>query len=144
MQIIRSATKFYPSGTISQLGELLAGRTAFALVRFPGSSVRWLAISASVSFVVSAVGLFTHPAVLALNGLTMSIFFPTAMAWIQDRFGVNADRMIASAIAAVGLALVISHFGVGALTDAVGIRNALLVGPVCLVGVLGLLRGLRS
>ena len=123
---------------------LLAGRTAFALIRFPGSSVRWLAISASVSLVVSAVGLFTHPAVLALNGLTMSIFFPTAMAWIQERFGVNADRMIPSAIAAVGLALVISHFGVGALTDAVGIRNALLVGPVCLIGVLVLLRVLRG
>jgi predicted MFS family arabinose efflux permease len=52
--------------------------------------------------------------------------------------------MIPSAIAAVGLALVISHFGVGALTDAVGIRNALLVGPVCLIGVLVLLRVLRG
>jgi len=123
---------------------LLAGRTAFALFRFPGSSIRWLAISASVSLVVSVVGLFTHPAVLALNGLTMSIFFPTAMAWIQDRFGLGADRMIASAIAAVGLGLVLAHFGVGVLTDAIGIRNALLVGPVCLLGVLALLRGIRN
>ena len=123
---------------------LFAGRTAFAVIRFSGSSVRWLAASAWLSLAVYVVGLFAHPAVLALCGLTMSVFFPTAMAWIQDRFGVGADRMIASAIAAVGLGLVISHFGVGVLTDAVGIRNALLVGPVCLVGVLGLLRWLRA
>jgi FHS family glucose/mannose:H+ symporter-like MFS transporter len=123
---------------------LLAGRTAFAVIRFPGSSVRWLAASASLSLVAYVVGLFAHPAVLALCGLTMSVFFPTAMAWIQDRFGLGADRMIASAIAAVGLGLVLAHFGVGVLTDAVGIRNALLVGPVCLLGVLALLRGLRA
>lgn len=123
---------------------LLAGRTAFAVIRFPGSSVRWLAASASLSLAAYVVGLFAHPAVLALCGLTMSVFFPVAMAWIQDRFGAGADRMIASAIAAVGLGLVISHFGVGVLTDAVGIRNALLVGPVCLVAVLVLLRAIRA
>jgi MFS transporter, FHS family, glucose/mannose:H+ symporter len=123
---------------------LLAGRTAFAVIRFPGSSVLWLAASASLSLVAYVVGLFAHPAVLALCGLTMSVFFPTAMAWIQDRFGLGADRMIASAIATVGLGLVLAHFGVGVLTDAVGIRNALLVGPVALVGVLALLRVLRG
>ena len=41
----------------------------------------------------------------------------------------------------VGVGLVAAHFGEGALTDVVGIRNALLVGAACLILVLVLLRG---
>jgi fucose permease len=123
---------------------LLAGRAAFALFRFPGASGRWMIASAAVSLCLCLLGLFVHPAALAACGLTMSVFFPVFMSWLQDRFGGSAQRMIASAIAAVGVALVLSHFGVGLLTDAVGIRNALLVGPLCLVAVLGLLRALRA
>jgi len=123
---------------------LLVGRAAFALFRFPGSSLKWLAASAALSLAAYLVGLFLHPAALAVCGLTMSIFFPTAMTWIKERFGDRADPMYATAIAAMSAALVVTHFGLGALTDAAGIRNALLVGPIALVGVLALLHPLRA
>jgi fucose permease len=119
---------------------LLAGRLAFALVGFPGSSARWLAASAVVSLAAYLFGLFVHPLGLVLCGLTLSIFFPVTIAWLRESFGANGERMVASAIAAVGVGLVVMHFGVGALTDVVGIRNALLVGPACLAGALVLLR----
>ena len=120
---------------------LLAGRLAFAVWSFPGSNSLWLAASAAVSLVAYLFGLFVHPLGLVLCGLTMSVFFPFAVAWLKESFGADGERMVASAIAAVGVALVAMHFGVGALTDAVGIRNALLVGPACLAGALVLLRG---
>ena len=84
-------------------------------------------------------GLFVHPAGLAVCGLTMSIFFPAAIDWLHAEHGENRERVFATAIASVGVALVSMHFFVGVLTDLVGIRNALLFGPFCLVALLVLL-----
>jgi fucose permease len=123
---------------------LLAGRLAFALIGFPGGNARWLAASAATSLAAYLAGLFVHPLALVLCGLTISVFFPVTVAWLEETFGSDGRRMVASAIAAVGLGLVAMHFGVGALTDAVGIRNALLVGPGCLAGALVLLRIVRA
>ena len=118
---------------------LLAGRLAFALLHFRVASARLLVLSAGVSLAAYLVGLFVHPAGLAACGLTMSFFFPTAIDWIRAEHGDGWQRVLASAVAAVGVALVVMHFAVGVLTDVVGIRDALLVGPACLVALLLLL-----
>lgn len=123
---------------------LLGGRLAFAVFRFPGSSGRWLAASAAASLAAFLVGLFLHPAGLAACGLTMSVFFPSAVDWIRGEFGGGWERAFASAVASVAAALVLMHLAVGVLTDVVGIRGALLLGPACLGGALLLLARARA
>jgi fucose permease len=118
---------------------LLSGRLLFALKKFPWTSQTWLLLSSGISCCLFLIGLASHPFFLALCGLSISIFFPCGMDWVSQRFPQQIGIMTASIMIMIGSTLVLMHFMLGILADIIGIRLALLMGPLFLVGCFGLL-----
>lgn len=112
---------------------LLAGRFAFFVFPFPGSSFRLMLISAIISLLLFVAGIFYHPIALSLCGLTMSYYFPCGMDWISKRFGENTGFMMTSVMTSVEALLIAMHWGIGLAADKAGVKNAMLLGPAFLV-----------
>ncbi len=117
---------------------LLAGRVAFGLLPARGATGPLLAASLVASLGAWALGLWVHPMLLCLCGLTMAPFFPTAMALVSEAFPREVDAALGVVYAFVSFGIVLMHWGVGALSDAAGLDRALLVGPGALVVALAL------
>jgi len=66
---------------------------------------------------------------LVLCGLTMAIYFPVAMVYLISMFGKDVDMAIATTMAFAGICVMTIHWSLGQLSQTVGIRNALLLGP---------------
>jgi fucose permease len=118
---------------------LFFGRLLFTVVHFHLSHIRLLGISAIASFLFFILGLFFNPIWLAVCGFTMSWFYPTAIAMISDEMADESARATSWCVTMQSLGLMLMHFMMGVLSDRVGLRIALCIGPVCLVLVFALL-----
>lgn len=94
------------------------------------SSIKIIHISLLSSIVFSLLGLFYKPWLLCLSGLTMGPVFPVALDYISQKFGTKSSMAISYCVGLCSLMVVAMHYVVGSLTEAFGIRWALLVGPV--------------
>lgn len=120
---------------------LFAGRLAFALVRFPWTSMQILSASAASGLVCYALGLVHRPAWLALAGVCFSVFYPCAIALINDeKSSGEAGFIVTWCITLQALGLLSMHVLLGVLADAFGLGTALWIGPASLALVLVLLR----
>lgn len=117
---------------------LLAGRVLLGVVRTTRSHRQVLAASAGASVVLAALGLAVHPALLCAAGLTMAPFFPTASALVADEFPGAFDRVMSTLLALVCVCVMLTHAGLGALSDAFELRRALWLAPALLLVTLGL------
>jgi fucose permease len=122
---------------------LFIGRITFALKTFPGKSFNWLIFSATISLVFFTAGLYVHPLGLSLCGLTMSIFYPSAMDWMTERYHLHLNAMTSYVIVASGVTLILMHWSIGWITGIAGLQIAMLTGPVFLLLTLACLAGMR-
>ena len=129
---------------------LFLGRVIFAFSPSRIRSSTILAISAAASTLCFSLGLLIHPLWLAICGLSMSVYYPCAIALIHEDFAragtpgntedINhADFVTSWSVTAQCLGLVIMHYAIGALSDHYGLQNALWFGPGCLLVVCFLL-----
>lgn len=79
------------------------------------------------------LGLSFHPVFLILCGLSLGPFFPVFIETIAQVFGKQASRAFSVAISFGTLMTVIMHYGLGRLSDKMGIQVALWLGPVALL-----------
>ena len=118
---------------------LLLGRALLAIFHLPLGSRAILVLSASTSLVCLSLGLTRDPAWMAASGLTMSVFYPTALSLVAERLGQGAGFATSMVIIFQSLGLVAMHAALGALSDGFGLGKALWMGPVCLALALLLL-----
>lgn len=82
------------------------------------------------------VGLYIHPAGLAISGFFMGPFYPLMMVQLGQLFHQSISRALAWAVSLSSLFVVVMHIFVGFLTDTWGLQNAFLMGPLfCLIGI---------
>ncbi|MCO5170845.1 MAG: MFS transporter [Planctomycetes bacterium] len=117
---------------------LLLGRVLLGVVRTTRTHREVLAASAGASFLLAGLGLAAHPTFLCLTGLTMAPFFPTASALVADEFPGAFDRVMSTLLALVCVCVMLTHAGLGALSDAFELRRALWLAPALLLVTLGL------
>ncbi len=118
---------------------LLAGRLMMSFVHFKTRTKGLMVASLALSTLIFAIGIFTHPAVIALCGLSMSIFYPCAIAYTYEEQPKAADSIIAWTMTLNSAAVLIMHWSVGWISDVQGLRVAIWIGPACLLLSLGLL-----
>ena len=118
---------------------LLAGRLTMSLIHFKTKTKNLMVASIAFSFLIFCVGIVSHPLVIALCGLSMSIFYPCAIAFTYEEQPYAADSIIAWTLTLNSAAVLIMHWGVGWMSDIAGLRVAIWVGPICLLLCLSLL-----
>jgi fucose permease len=111
---------------------LLASRVGFGLVPLRLSNPAVLALSGGGSLALFASGLLVNPWLLPLVGFSVGPFFPVAVDLLSDEVPGQLDRALGAVFAGISVLLVGAHVGVGALSDAVGLRQAMAVGPISL------------
>jgi len=107
---------------------LLAGRLFFAFVHVPVSKEKLLSGSLILSIAMALLGIHWSPWFFAMTGLTMSLFYPMAIAYISDKFSHDSNSAISKAVMLQGFFVILMHIGVGYLTDLFGIQKALYFG----------------
>ncbi len=136
VQWLRAERAFTPDGANLYLGvfflALLAGRVFFSFVHFERvDNWRILLISSLCAGLLFILGLSVSPMWFVPCALAMSPFFPVAMEQVSHAFGTKATRALGFVLGAGSLSVVVMHLTLGVLTDAFGVGNALIVGPVC-------------
>lgn len=130
----------YPPGKANLLvamffAGLFLGRLILALVPTQWSSLKMLTASVAASLVFASLGLLVSPIFLALTGLAMSIFYPSAIALISElRQGQGGDAAYVTSwcVTMQAVGVMAMHFMVGRISDRFGLAQALWVGPICL------------
>jgi fucose permease len=115
---------------------LFIGRLVFAIVNVPLRNPLLLKISAFSSLVCFSLGILHDPAWLSLCGLTMSMFYPCMMAFLAEEMGSEIGFATAWCVTIQSFGLMLMHFSLGRMSDLVGLRVALWMGPVCLALIL--------
>lgn len=123
---------------------LFLGRLFFAVVHLPLRNWTILFVSGGVSLVVFCLGLVHDPVWLAFTGLTMSMFYPCAMAMVHDETGRDAGSATSWVLIVQSLGLTLMHFALGYLSDRFSLGRALWIGPLCLILVLVYLGKIRT
>ncbi len=118
---------------------LLAGRLFMSLVHMKAKTKHLLIVSIALSLFIFCVGILTHPLVIALCGLSMSVFYPCAISFVYEEQPLAADRIIVWTLTLNSAAVLVMHWGVGLLSDFTSLRLAIWVGPCCLIACLILL-----
>jgi len=108
---------------------LLVGRLSFAFLNLKTSSMNLLKLSLGLQFVSFLIGVLYHPMGLVISGLTMAIFFPCAMSWLNENYPKRAPGLIASSMTFITFYIMGTHNLIGLLSSYFGIGNALIVGP---------------
>jgi MFS family permease len=111
---------------------LLIGRLGFSLINISIPSLRLLFLSLLGSLLCLFVGLRFIPLVLALTGLPLSIFFPSAMAMVSDWYPVRAQALVALVMGMVGVVVVVCHWLMGSLSVLWGMQIAFWLCPFLL------------
>jgi fucose permease len=118
---------------------LLSGRLVMSFWHFNIKTKNLLLTSILLSFVLFSVGVLTHPLIIALCGLPMSIFFPCSIAFVYEEQPVGADNIIAWTLAWNAGAILMMHWLIGWISDVASLKIAILVGPASLLICLSLL-----
>jgi MFS family permease len=115
---------------------MLAGRLLFTFVPFRRSVKQLLSLSLVVTAAFFFLGIYGHPVFLAATGLGLAPFYPLAISWISSEFPHDMDAAVSYMIATDSTMLVFMHLLAGRLTDDLGIRETMFMGPVFLLGAL--------
>ncbi|MBD64530.1 MAG: hypothetical protein CME62_04955 [Halobacteriovoraceae bacterium] len=113
-------------------GLLLVGRMSFGLFHVPFKSFNIMTGSIVLSFVVSILGMQFYPPLLALNGLSMSIFFPSAMDWVSEFFGEESEYVISRIMVTISGSLVAMHYIFGLFAEHFGLALSIWILPLLL------------
>ncbi len=118
---------------------LLGGRVIMSFWHFKAKTKTLLIGSILVSLFVFSLGVFTHPLIIALCGLPMSIFYPCSMAFVYEEQPQGADNIIAWTLTLNAGAIMLMHWVVGWISDIASLKVAILIGPASLLICLSLL-----
>ena len=119
---------------------LFLGRFAFAVFKIPLRNRVILRLSAATGIICFALGILVSPLWLSVTGLAFSLFYPGAIAYINDEMPATEAAFVTSwGVTLQNLALVLMQFTLGELADRFSLGRALWLGPVCLAVSLGLL-----
>ena len=86
---------------------------------------------AGMSFYV--LGLLHNPLWLVASGFVMGPCFPVTIEMLAQLFGIRSGHALSLAMSYGTLSVVIMHYGLGVLSDWVGLHSALWLGPTSLV-----------
>lgn len=118
---------------------LFLGRVGFVFFNFSKIKTHHLMYLCLVgSGLLYSAGLVLSPWLLSFSGFFMAPFFPLVMDYAVRVFGRFSPRVIAFCMAFASLSVVFMHYGLGAMSDRVGLANALWIGPAALLVCLGL------
>lgn len=112
---------------------VLIGRVAISFVPHHYNLKKQMLFSLAISAVLILVGLYVHPFGLILSGLGLAPFYPLGMSYISHLFPHKSTTIVSWTLTIQGFFIVLMHLGVGQLADWVGLRSAMLIGPVCCV-----------
>lgn len=119
---------------------LLAGRLGVTFLPLQRISSRaLLTCSALGGLALFSLGLWREPRLLPLVALFVAPFFPVATSLLAEEYPGRLERSMSVLMAWTSLLLTLAHGGVGWLSEAVGLRAALWIGPASLVACLALL-----
>ncbi|MCK6597934.1 MAG: MFS transporter [Bdellovibrionaceae bacterium] len=90
------------------------------------------------------IGMYYHPAVLILCGLTMAPFYPLAISYISEINQKKAPEIVSNTVAIQALFVVAMHLLVGNIADLTNLKTAFLIGPVCMATALFLLLSIKK
>lgn len=76
-----------------------------------------------------AIGLIGDPRLLMVSGLLMGPTYPLMVNFLRQEFGEHLDGIIGWVLTVQGAFTVAMHLSVGWLTDATGLRMAMMIGP---------------
>lgn len=112
---------------------MLVGRVAISFLPHHFNIKKQLMCSLVAAFVLILLGLYVHPFALVLSGLGLAPFYPLGMSYISHLFPHKSTTIVSWTLTIQGFCIVLMHLGVGELADLVGLRSAMLMGPVCLL-----------
>lgn len=112
---------------------LLIGRLFFAFKTLSYKLKTQMNMSLGLSLTFLLAGLYIHPFLLVLTGLTMAPFYPLAVLYISDITGVHKRKYLTFVMSVQSLLVIFMHIGVGYLTDAFGLFKAFGVGVILLI-----------
>ncbi len=110
---------------------LLIGRVAISFMPHHYDIKKQLLLSLAASFVLILIGLYVHPLALPLAGLGFAPFYPLSMSYISQLYPHKSTTIVSWTLTIQGFCIVLMHLGVGQLADIVGLKSAMLIGPVC-------------
>lgn len=112
---------------------MLLGRVAISFLPHHFNIKKQLMCSLVAAFVLILIGLYVHPFALVLSGLGLAPFYPLGMSYISHLFPHKSTTIVSWTLTIQGFCIVLMHLSVGELADLVGLRSAMLMGPVCLL-----------
>jgi fucose permease len=119
---------------------LVSGRVLVSIRAWKIQNITLLNISALLSILCLICGLYVHPFFLALNGLTMSYFFPCATSYISSKFSDTFEDLMTKVMIGVNLNLFFMHWLFGQISTHMNIKLAMHLSLIYLVVVFVLLQ----
>ena len=113
-------------------GLLLIGRFTLIFVNWEIPSAKILTLSLCSTLLSFLIGMFIHPLGLALCGLTMSVFFPAAMTYLNEKYSTSINAMMAFVVTASSICLICAHWLFGIISDTFAVKTALFLAPAAL------------
>lgn len=110
---------------------LLVGRLVMIFAdtgRFSSKNIVLLSLAVSNSAFL--LGVFGHPWALSLCGLAMAPIYAVMMDFLAETFKEKSSHAISVALTVISVVLMIIHYGLGVLTEKIGINWAMFLGPV--------------
>ncbi len=123
---------------------LLLGRLVLLFVPLRQGSLKIIEWSLMASIVAYGLGLWVHPTLFALCGLTMSPIFALVLDLIAELYPKTSVKAISHCVAVSCLYIVSMHFIMGLLTDWIGIHWAMYFGGAALIVSLVLVYRVRA
>lgn len=112
---------------------LFLSRLIFAIKSFPLSSINILKISLVLSFLFILLGLQFSPWFFTFCGLAMGPFFPIKLEYVTECFQDFSSKVMAQLVAVGSLGVVALHYGLGLITQYLGVQMVLFLVPILLL-----------
>lgn len=122
---------------------LLLGRVIFFLISFKASSLLIIEFCIVFTFFAYVLGLWVHPWLFALTGLTMAPIFALSLDMVADMFPDLSSLALSNVIGLSCVYIVSMHVVMGLLSDWIGIAQAMTLGLVFLFVTWVLLKAMK-
>ena len=136
VQYVRAFQNYTPTQANDLLAgffiALLGGRLILTVVKVRVKNSTLLKTSMSLSAVAMLLAIYVEPLWFVVVGLTMSVSFPCMIAFASETFGAHTARVMAWIFTGNYIGLIVMQTVVGAVSDTLGLRQALLLGPLFL------------
>lgn len=111
---------------------MLIGRLAISFVPHHFNIKKQLMYSLGMAFGLILFGLYVDPFALVLSGLGLAPFYPLSMSYISQLFPHKSTTIVSWTLTIQGVCIVLMHLSVGKIADWVGLKMAMLMGPLYL------------